>query len=98
MSQPPDELAALRNLGPKSAAVLRSAGINTPDELFELGPVKAYQLVSKTAPRSVTVTMLWALAGADLDVDWRQLPQSLKADLTTQVNSGRAASESVRSL
>ena len=36
---------ALRNLGPKSAVMLREAGISTIEELRALGAVKAYARV-----------------------------------------------------
>jgi hypothetical protein len=63
----------LRNIGPTSAAWLRDVGIPTEAELRRFGPVFAYSLVKQRQP-ACTLNLLWALAGALTDTDWRELP------------------------
>jgi DNA transformation protein len=76
-------LRDLRNLGPVSEAALTAAGVTTPQQLDELGPAAAYRLLLEHGHRPHT-TMLWALAGALLDLDWRDLPADLKTQLLAE--------------
>ena len=78
-------VAALRNLGPKSARVLAEAGIRTIAELRLIGPVKAYARVKTLAPRSVSLNLLWAIAAGLGDRDWRELTQKEKDSLLAQI-------------
>jgi len=75
----------LRNLGHTSARWLREAGIHTREELDRLGPARAYLLVKEDRPE-VTLNLLWALAGALSDTDWRDLPLELKDRLRQEVD------------
>jgi DNA transformation protein len=74
----------LRNIGPKSAALLRAAGIDSFENLREIGAVAAYRRVKFADPRTVSLNMLWALQGALTDRDWREISASdrdrLRAD------------------
>ena len=56
---PPDShpVAALRNLGPKSALMLAEAGIRTVDELREIGAVKAYARVRSIRSRGASLNL-----------------------------------------
>jgi DNA transformation protein len=63
----------LRNIDATSAAWLRDVGIPTEAELRRFGPVFAYSLVKQRQP-ACTRNLLWALAGALTDTDWRKLP------------------------
>ena len=70
-------LAALRNLG-----LCRHSGwrrwARTPVDVGRLGPVEAYRRVKTARPRLVNLVMLWALVGALLDLDYREVPLELK--------------------
>ena len=77
-------LRDLRNLGPASERALHAVGIETPEQLDELGPAAAYVRLREADSR-VSRTFLWALAGAALDLDWRELPDQVKADLLREV-------------
>jgi DNA transformation protein and related proteins len=72
VAPPRDPLAALRNLGPASARLLRAAGIATPDELRDLGAVLAYRLVAHRHG-GASVNLLYALHGALEDRHWASL-------------------------
>ena len=73
-------LENLRNLGASSAAWLREIGVYTKADLERLGPVLAYRLVKGKQPRA-SLNLLWALAGALSDRDWRELSDAEKANL-----------------
>jgi DNA transformation protein len=74
-------VAALRNLGPKSALMLAEAGIRTLDELEMLGAVKAYARVKALRPKFASLNLLWALAAGLEDRDWRELTKKEKEEL-----------------
>ena len=74
----------LRNLGPRSAAWLHEIGVHTPADLRRLGPALAYQLIRQRQP-SANLNLLWALAAALTDRDWRELSADEKDRLRTAV-------------
>ena len=78
-------VAALRNLGPKSARLLAEAGIRTVAELRLIGPAKAYMRAETLAPRSVSLNLLWAIAAALDNRDWREMTQKEKDLLLAQI-------------
>lgn len=82
-------VAALRNLGPKSARLLAEAGIRTIAELRLIGPAKAYVRARTLARKSVSLNLLWAIAAGLGDRDWRELTQKEKDSLLAQVRGLR---------
>lgn len=78
-------VAALRNLGPKSALLLAQSGIRTIAELRLLGAAKAYMRAKALAPRSVSLNLLWAIAAGLEDRDWRELTRQEKDSLLAEV-------------
>lgn len=77
-------LESLRNLGPKSAAVLARVGLRTREDLQRLGGVGAYQLL-KDNQISVSKNMAYAIEGALMEVDWRALPFEFKLDIHRRI-------------
>jgi len=75
----PEDLSALKNIGPKSAQRLLAAGIESRAQIEELGAVEVYRRLSRNYPASLT--MLWALQGALLDLPFHQLPAEIKSAL-----------------
>jgi hypothetical protein len=78
-----EPLENLRNLGPTSAAWLRDAGIHNKSQLQSVGPAAAYRLVKHKHP-GANLNLLWALAGALVDKDWRQLTPQEKETLKVE--------------
>jgi len=78
---PERPIAALRNLGPKSALMLAEAGIRTIEELKLLGAARAYVRVKALRPKSASLNLLWAMAAGLEDRDWRTLAPEEKNDL-----------------
>ncbi len=83
----PRRLRDLRNLGPRSEQLLAEVGIGTPEELDEVGAAEAYRRLTEAGIPGLTRTMLWALAGALLDLDWRELPPGVRAELEREAGS-----------
>jgi DNA transformation protein len=70
----------LRGIGPKSIAMLETAGITTEEALRALGSVHAFCRV-KAAGCKPSLNLLWALEGALSDMDWREAAQEHRTSL-----------------
>ena len=80
-------LADLPGIGPKTAARLHAAGIDTETRLRELGAAAAYCRIKREDPREVTLNALWALHGALAGLHWTDLSRETKANLLAEVRS-----------
>ena len=74
------ELLNLKNLGMASVNILRAVGINSYQDLSDIGAVEAYCRI-KARGIHVSKVMLYALQGALLDMHWNDLPPALKVQL-----------------
>lgn len=74
----------LRNLGPTSAAWLRDIGIQTRSDLEDVSPAFAYRRVKKRQP-GASLNLLWSMAAALKDKDWREISEDEKAKLLAEV-------------
>ena len=63
-------IADLPNFGPKSQQMLAKAGINTIEQLHELGAVRAFVQV-KRARTNASLNLLWAMEGALTGQHWQ---------------------------
>lgn len=77
----------LKNIGPRSAAWLRAAGIHTRADLEAIGPVFAYKVLKFQRPREVTRMLLYALQGAVDDVHMGELSPETKARLVREAQA-----------
>jgi len=77
------DVAALKNIGPKTAAWLRDLGIRTAGDLARIGSVEAYRRL-RASGRGATLVALYALEGALWNTHWNELPPELKASLKKQ--------------
>jgi len=84
--EPVHDLETLKNLGPISAARLRSVGIETPDELRRLGAVEAYARLRRAHPLETTQVALYALHGAITGVRWYSLSDETRARLRDEAD------------
>lgn len=76
-------MALLRNLGPRSAAMLAAAGIATVGDLRRTGAAAAWRrlaFMGETPSRN----LLWAMSAGLLDRDWRSLTEAEKAALLAE--------------
>ena len=88
MSKESSDLRQLKNLGAASVNILHAVGINSHDDLQQVGPVEAYKRI-KSRDIHVSKVMLYALQGALLNVHWNDLEPSLKTQLLAE--AGEAA-------
>lgn len=86
-------IAALPNLGPASAKMLRLAGIENEDQLSELGNLLAFEKV-RGAGHKPSLNLLYAIDGALTDVKWGKLPLNRRMELDIKVNLKRYLAKS----
>lgn len=80
------ELLELKNLGMASVNILQAIGVNTYEDLSNMGPVEAYCRI-KARGIHVSKVMLYALQGALMDVHWNDLPPEMKTQLVEEAVS-----------
>lgn len=77
------ELLGLKNLGTASVNILHAVGVNSYDDLSQIGAVETYRRI-KARGIHVSKVMLYALQGALMDVHWNDLSPELKAQLVAE--------------
>ena len=72
----------LRNVGPKLAAKLVEAGIDTPEKLRRIGAKKAFEKMYPAGDfyGDFNAAYLYALEGAIRDCDWLDIPEKIKQE------------------
>lgn len=85
------DLIGLKNLGMASVNILNAIGVNSYQELSDMGAVEAYCRI-KSRGIHVSKVMLYALQGALMDVHWNDLTPELKAQLVDEADQQVAAS------
>ncbi len=80
--------SALRNLGPRSDAMLAEVGIGSVAELREVGAVEAWQRLKFAFGGRVSRNALWAIHAGLEDRDWRSLTREEKALLLAAAGEG----------
>jgi DNA transformation protein len=73
-------IAHLHGLGPKSQAMLASAGIMTVAQLRRIGSVRAYASVKATGAKA-SLNLLWALEGALTGLPWQVVAKEHRLSL-----------------
>ncbi len=74
------ELQELANLGPKSAAMLAGAGIESFEHLARVGSVAAYARVKRSGA-DVSLNLLWAIEGALTGISWKEVARERRTSL-----------------
>ncbi len=82
------ELEGLKNLGPVGSRQLQAVGIETVEQLEKAGPVQAFQLVADLFPGETSVTFLYALQGALVDLPLGEISERDKERLRNEVRWG----------
>ena len=80
------ELAGMANLGPKSAAILAAAGIQSREHLAMLGSVAAFAM-AKRSGTPVSLNLLWAIEGALTGQSWQKVAREHRASLLLALDS-----------
>ena len=76
-----EKLTDLPNIGPKLAENLEKIGVDTPEQLRELGPEEAFLRIRAQVDPAACLHQLEALAGAAAGVKKSLLPPERKAEL-----------------
>ena len=74
------KLENLPNIGPTLAGLLREAGIQSPDDLYETGAIQAFLRI-KAVDSDACLSKLCALEGAVEGIRWHHLSLEKKAEL-----------------
>ena len=80
----------MRNLGPRTEAMLAEAGIVSEADLREVGAVEAYLRLKFIFGGHASLLALYAMEAALIGCDWRALPQETKDRLQRAVEAGPA--------
>lgn len=75
----------MRNLGSVSRQWLAEMGIYTVEDLRHAGVILTYKMLKERYPRRVSLNLLWGLAAAERDMDWRDLTEADKQELLAQL-------------
>lgn len=78
-----EALTKLKNIGPKSARRLLEAGIESREQIEALGAVEVFGRLRARYPASLT--MLWALQGALLNLPYYQIPPEIRSALLDEL-------------
>ena len=69
-----------RNLGELTASELESIGYSSLEDLISVGWEEVFEKWTAHYPERVNLNAVTALIGAIEDIDWREVPEGLKAD------------------
>ena len=89
-------ITELPNLGPRSEAMLRQAGITTVRQLRQLGAVRAFLKV-RSAGANPSLNLLWAIEGALTGRPWQRVAKEERLNLMLQLDAAGAVSNSTSS-
>jgi DNA transformation protein len=94
---PSPDLIGLKNLGPRSLALLAAAGITSFEQLRQLGAVRAYARVKASGVNNASLNLLWALEGALNGEHWQVVAREHRLSLLLALEAlqGRQTSTTV---
>lgn len=86
MTDHPNDLHQLKNLGAASVNILHAIGVRSSADLKTMGPVEAYVRIKQRGIQ-VSKVMLYALQGALLGIHWNDLEPDLKQRLLADADA-----------
>jgi len=75
----------MRGLGPSSRAQLAALGTHTLEQLRQHEPVALYARLKQQWP-AANMNLLYALIGAQEDLDWRQVARERRSELLLRLD------------
>ncbi|GGX80699.1 hypothetical protein GCM10007160_04870 [Litchfieldella qijiaojingensis] len=90
------KLRDLKGLGPKSEKCLAEIGINTPDDLRRVGPVRAFIRLKNESSIKPSLNFLYAMVGALEDRHWAEIAKSERERLLMELDGYRDLEEMLR--
>jgi DNA transformation protein len=76
----------MKNIGSVAREWLAEIEVYSNDDLCRVGATSAWVQIKALYPEFVTTKLLWALVGAELNMDWRKLPSEVKETVLAEVN------------
>ncbi len=86
-------LRDMPGLGPKSENWLSEIGIHTPDELREIGAIRAYIRLKNECRNKPSLNFLYAMVGAIEGKNWLTIAKHEKSRLLTELEGYRELDE-----
>ncbi len=83
----------MQGLGPKSESWLIEVGIHTPDELREIGAIRAYIRLKNECSTPPSLNFLYAIVGAIEGKNWLKIAKHEKGRLLTELEGYRELEE-----
>jgi DNA transformation protein len=77
----------MKGIGPVTSGWLHDIGIDSEEQIRELGVVEVYRRLKAQFPDRVTLNALYGLEAALSGIRWDQLPDEVKAELRAQVDA-----------
>ncbi|MBZ4647543.1 MAG: TfoX C-terminal protein [Clostridia bacterium] len=74
------KLSDMPNIGKELEKQLKKAGVETPEQLIELGSKETFRRI-RSVDSSACINRLYALEGAIRNVRWHYLSQDIKDEL-----------------
>lgn len=81
----PDRIKDLPNLRLSNERMLKKVGIQTIDQLYDIGALNAYKALQKRQEASLSLELLWALEGAIHGQHWSVIPESRRNELLAKL-------------
>ncbi|MDX1301647.1 TfoX/Sxy family DNA transformation protein [Photobacterium sp.] len=81
----PNRIKDLPNLRLANERMLKKAGIDTIEQLFDLGALDAYKALQQTHQESLNVELLWALEGAISGKHWSVITEQRRTELLSEL-------------
>lgn len=78
-------LLELRNIDPAITQWLHEVGIDSAEQLREVGAAAAFRTMRAWRPWSAELIVLWALEGAITGVDWIDVPPERRLELRREI-------------
>ncbi|MFC3853227.1 TfoX/Sxy family protein [Salinispirillum marinum] len=90
------KLRDLKGLGPASEKFLAEIGINTPDDLRKIGPIRAYMRLKEETDVQPSLNLLYAMVGALEDSHWTDIAKLERERLLMELDGYRDLEKMLR--
>jgi len=91
------KLRDLKGLGPKSEILLIEVGINTEEELREIGAIRAFIRLNKKCNTKPSLNFLYAMVGALEGEHWLNVAKHEKGQLVMELEGYKELEEVLNS-
>lgn len=90
-------LRQLRGLGPKSEALLATIDITSPEQLKQIGAIRAFLKLKEISGTQPNMNLLYAMVGALEDESWLTIANQQKYQLLMELDGFEELEKQLRS-